>query len=262
MAVLALEALREDPDTEVILLVSKPPAPSVAARVLECAGGKPLVAALIGLSDRDGVCDTLEGGVVATLSELGIDPPDLTALHGPPLETVVDRLPSSRTTVRGLYSGGTLCYEALVLLGRELDAPVYSNTPLDSRYGLPAPDGAHVCLDLGEEEYTKGRPHPMIDPEARIEMLRAVGDDVAVVLLDVVLGHGSHADPAGLLAPVCAEVMADGGPQIVAYVLGTDEDPQGYSAQVKSLTDAGCIVTETAARAALVAARIARRETT
>jgi FdrA protein len=175
---------------------------------------------------------------------------------------VLDRLPSTRTTVRGLYSGGTLCYEALVLLGRELGTPVYSNTPLDKAYGLPAPDGAHVCLDLGEEEYTKGRPHPMIDPEARLEMLRETGDDVAVVLLDVVLGHGSHPDPAGLLAPVCAEVMADGGPQVVAYVLGTDADPQGYSAQVDTLTAAGCIVTETAARAALVAARIVRRETT
>jgi FdrA protein len=102
----------------------------------------------------------------------------------------------------------------------------------------------------------------MIDPEARLEMLRETGDDVAVVLLDVVLGHGSHPDPAGLLAPVCAEVMADGGPQVVAYVLGTDADPQGYSAQVDTLTAAGCIVTETAARAALVAARIVRRETT
>jgi FdrA protein len=262
MALLALEALREDPDTEVILLVSKPPAPSVAERLLECGGSKPLVASLIGLSGRDGVCDTLEGGVVATLAALGLHPPDLTTSRGPSLEAVLDRLPSTRTTVRGLYSGGTLCYEALVLLGRELGTPVYSNTPLDKAYGLPAPDGAHVCLDLGEEEYTKGRPHPMIDPEARLEMLRETGDDVAVVLLDVVLGHGSHPDPAGLLAPVCAEVMADGGPQVVAYVLGTDADPQGYSAQVDTLTAAGCIVTETAARAALVAARIVRRETT
>jgi FdrA protein len=260
MAVLALEALREDPDTEVVLLVSKPPAPSVAARVLACGDSKPLVASLIGLSGQDGVCDTLEGGVVATLAALGVEPPDLTVLRGPSLESVVDRLPASRTSVRGLYSGGTLCYEALVLLGRELGEPVYSNTPLDKAHAVPAPDGAHVCLDLGEEEYTKGRPHPMIDPEARLEMLRATGDDVAVVLLDVVLGHGSHDDPAGLLAPACAELMAGGGPQVVAYVLGTDADPQGYSAQVQTLVDAGCIVTETAARAALVAARIARRD--
>jgi FdrA protein len=163
--------------------------------------------------------------------------------------------------VRGLFSGGTLCYEALVLLSRTL-GPVWSNTPIDKRYGLPAPEHSSVCLDLGEEEYTKGRPHPMIDPEARVEMLREVGGDrdVAVVLLDVVLGHGSHPDPAGMLAPVCAEISGPGGPQVVAYVLGTDQDPQGYDGQVRKLVDAGCIVTETAARAALTAAAIAARD--
>jgi FdrA protein len=127
-----------------------------------------------------------------------------------------------------------------------------------------------VCLDLGEEEYTKGRPHPMIDPEARIQFIRDAGDDeqVAVVLIDVVLGHGSHPDPAGELAPVCAEIMgeaglrgpnAPAGPQVVAYVLGTDRDPQGFDRQRATLADAGCIVTSTAARASLAAAAIATR---
>jgi FdrA protein len=145
----------------------------------------------------------------------------------------------------------------------KLLGPIHSNTPIDKRYGLPAPQGSHVCLDLGEEEYTKGRPHPMIDPEARVELIRQEGAEpaVAVVLLDVVLGHGSHADPAGELAPVCAEVMQGGdGPQVVAYVLGTEGDPQGFEAQRAKLRDAGCIVTETAARASLAAAALARRE--
>jgi FdrA protein len=119
-----------------------------------------------------------------------------------------------------------------------------------------------VCLDLGEEEYTKGRPHPMIDPEARVELIRAAGDesDVAVVLLDVVLGHGSHPDPAGELAPACAEIMGDDGPQVVAYVLGTDGDPQGYASQVAKMADAGCVVTATAARASYAAAALALRK--
>lgn len=267
MAALALAALRDDPATEVILLVSKPPARSVAERVLALAGETPLVAALVGL-DADlpvpeGVClaDTLEGGVVRTLEHLGVTPPDRTRRHGPDLTSLIAGLPPERTTVRGLYSGGTLCYEALVLLGRVL-GPVWSNTPIDKRYGLPAPAHASICLDLGEEEYTKGRPHPMIDPEARIEMIRQAGGDpdVAVVLLDVVLGHGSHPDPAGLLAPVCAEISAADGPWVVAYVLGTDQDPQGYRGQVDVLVDAGCVVTETAARAALAAAAIATRD--
>jgi FdrA protein len=140
---------------------------------------------------------------------------------------------------------------------------VYSNTPIDKAYRLPAPAGAHTCLDLGEEEYTKGRPHPMIDPEARIERMRQEGTDpeVAVVLIDVVLGYGSHPDPAGRLAPVVREVMAGGaGPQVVAYVLGTDGDPQGFREQQATLRQAGCIVPATAARAALAAAAIATRK--
>ena len=130
-------ALRDDPATEVIRLVSKPPARSVAERVLALAGETPLVAALVGL-DADlpvpeGVClaDTLEGGVVRTLEHLGVTPPDRTRRHGPYLTSLIAGLPPERTTVRGLYSGGTLCYEALVLLGRVL-GPVWSNTPITS----------------------------------------------------------------------------------------------------------------------------------
>jgi FdrA protein len=134
--------------------------------------------------------------------------------------------------------------------------------PLRHELHVPAPDGAHVCLDLGEEEYTNGRPHPMIDPEARVEMLRTVAadHDVAVVLMDVVLGHGSHPDPAGELAATCRELQEDGGPAVVAYVLGTEQDPQGLERQRAVLREAGCLVTETAARAALAAAAIAVRD--
>ncbi len=116
-----------------------------------------------------------------------------------------------------------------------------------------------MCLDLGEEEYTRGRPHPMIDPEARLDLLHehAADPDVGVIILDVVLGHGANPDPAEVLAPACAAAMADGGPQVVAYVLGTERDPQGFTATREQLVQAGCIVTETAARASLVAAAIA-----
>jgi FdrA protein len=140
--------------------------------------------------------------------------------------------------------------------------PVYSNTPLDERFGLPAPEGAHVCLDLGEEEFTRGRPHPMIDPEARLERLEEAGGraDVAAVLVDVVLGYGAHDDPAGALVPACERLAEGGGPVVVAYVLGTDGDPQGLDAQRRKLSDAGCVVAPTAARAALAAAAVARRE--
>jgi FdrA protein len=168
------------------------------------------------------------------------------------------RLPPGRRLIRGLFSGGTLCYESLVILGRTI-GEVRSNTPIIPAWGLPAPAGSRQCLDLGEEEYTRGRPHPMIDPQARIELLYTHSADpaVAAIILDVVLGHGAHPDPASILAPACAAAMAGDGPQVVAYVLGTDEDPQGYTRQRDRMVQAGCIVTETAARASLVAAAIA-----
>lgn len=263
-ALAAVAALREDPGTDVILLVSKPPAVGVATRVVAAGGGTPMVATLVGLGgDRAGlggavVADTLEAGVVATLRLLGIPVPDTTPTLGPTVREARRRLDPSRTLVRGLFSGGTLCYESLVVLSRKL-GEVRSNTPIEKAWGLPAPPGSHQCLDLGEEEYTRGRPHPMIDAEARLELLREHGADprVAAVILDVVLGHGAHEDPAGVLAPACEALMARGGPQVVAYVLGTDADPQGLTAQRGRMAEAGCIVTETAARASLVAAAVA-----
>ncbi|MDH3755595.1 MAG: protein FdrA, partial [Acidimicrobiia bacterium] len=173
---------------------------------------------------------------------------------------VITSLPPTRRRLVGLFSGGTLCYEAMAIASTHIGA-IHSNTPLDETWTIPAPDGAHVCLDLGEEEYTAGRPHPMIDPEARIERMVGQIDDptVAVVLLDVVLGDAAHENPAGLLAPVAARIV-DAGAAVVAYVLGTERDPQGFEAQRDMLRQAGCIVTETAARAALAAAAIVNRD--
>jgi FdrA protein len=267
MAKSGLRALRADPRTDAVLVVSKPPSEAVARAVLAEAAGKPAVASLIGLAEPvptpDGVtlASTLEGGAGALLAALGLPPLDLDGGLRTAVTEVAAGLPEARTLVRGLFSGGTLCYEALVILAGIL-GPVYSNTPINKSWALPAPDGTHVCLDLGEEEFTKGRPHPMIDPEARIEHLHEEGarPDVAVVLLDVVLGYGAHDDPAGQLAPVCADIRAGGqGPAVVAYVLGTDGDPQGLAAQRATLIEAGCIVPPTAGRAALAAAALATR---
>jgi FdrA protein len=267
MAKLAVAALRDDPGTDAILLVSKPPSPRVAQAVIDVAsaGATPLVAALVGIEDGAGygvaVLPTLEEGVMAALAAVGREAPDVTAGLNAAVAQAAAGLGADRTLIRGLFSGGTLCYESLVILTRLL-GPVWSNTPLNHAYEVPAPDSSHVCLDLGEEEYTKGRPHPMIDPGARIDWIRQEGSraDVAVVLIDVVLGHGSHPDPAGELAPVCEEIRAGGaGPAVVAYVLGTDADPQGFAGQVARMEAAGCVVTATAARASLAAAAIALR---
>ena len=265
MAKAAIASLRADPGTDVIFLVSKPPAERVARAVLATADGFPLVAALVGGAPDAQVggrrpTRTLEGGALAVLDVLGVDRPDVVGDLEQRVTRAGESLDADRTLIRGLFSGGTLCYESLVILGDTV-GPVYSNVPLEPSLRVPAPPGSHICLDLGEEEYTVGRPHPMIDPAARLEMLDEQASDpaVAVVLLDVVLGYGSHEDPASELAPACARAVQQ-GVVVVAYVLGTQSDPQDYARQREILQRAGCIVTETAARASLAAAAVALRD--
>ncbi len=263
MTRMAIEAAGD----QVLLVVSKPPDADVAESVLKALDGHRAVCAFIGL-DRlahapEGVrmAPTLDQAVIDTLDLLGHDVPDPGANLAAVADRAVATLSPDRRAVRGLFSGGTLCYEAMVVMSKRL-GPVYSNTPLREDLGLPAPDGAHVCLDLGEEEYTKGRPHPMIDPLARADELQRAWADTttAVVLVDVVLGHGSHADPAGALAEALQQVgKLDGGPLVVAHVVGTELDPQSAPEQQARLEEAGCLVAPTGARAALLAAAIATR---
>ena len=267
MAISAIEALEAHEQTEAILFVSKPPAPEVAERLLGVERSKPMIAAMIGLrQELDGVadgilvCNTLEKGAVLTGEALGRPIPDLFGETPNEIATEMMRLDQNRRRLVGLFSGGTLAYEAMTIAAPHI-GPIHSNTPLEKEWALPAPDGAHVCLDLGEEEYTVGRPHPMIDPEARIGWMAEQVDDpsVAVVLIDVVIGDGSHPDPAGLLAPAARQII-ESGAIVVAYVLGTHSDPQGFEAQRETLRSVGCIVPETAARAALAASAIVNRD--
>lgn len=266
---MGLAALRSDPATAVILIVSKPPAQAVAKSLIAELKGVPAVAAFVGLDHQAlrasadvRLVGSLEQAALTTLQVLGRTRPDPTAGLSERGRAAIAGLDSRRQAVRGLFSGGTLCYEAMVLISRHL-GPVHSNTPLRPEWALPAESAAHQCLDLGAEEYTQGRPHPMIDPELRAEALRMHGADpsTAVVLLDVVLGLGAHQDPAAVLAPACAEIMdRPDPPVVVAYVLGTEADPQGLPEQRAQLERAGCVLAPTNARAALLAAAIAARK--
>jgi len=261
----AVRYLDADPATEVILLVSKPADPGVAAEVIGASQTTPVVAACLGMSATDGMiagaplAATLEQGALRVAGILGRKLPEAKGLADV-VEQAAAQIGASRTAVRGFYTGGTLCYEAQVVLGQAL-GPVYSNIPLRKDLALPAPAGPqHICLDLGEEEYTKGRPHPMIDPAARREILQeqAFGDDIAAVLLDVVIGYGSHPDPAGAIAGTCADIVA-GGTAVIAYVLGARADPQGLDRQRDTLREAGAIVAGSGAEAARIAAAVAAR---
>jgi len=166
--------------------------------------------------------------------------------------------------LRGYYTGGTLADEAMFLLHR-LTGAVHSNNQTDPAFVLAEPRRSvgHTVVDLGDDVFTVGRPHPMIDPSTRVERMMAEKDDasIAVVLVDVVLGYGSHADPAGALAPAIVEMRraaeARGGYlPVVASVVAAPGDFQGMEAQTARLEAAGCVVMPSNFRAATLAARI------
>ncbi len=258
-AITALDAiarLAADPGTEVIVCVSKPPSPVVAEGVLRAlaACGKPAVACMVG-----GGAPPVEGvTVAATLEEAALTAAALAGHAVAPPDPPRPDWVSGRA-VRGLFSGGTLCSEAAAILAERLDK-VWTNVPAGAARKLVGPPGGHVCLDMGEEEFTRGRPHPMIDPAARAERLEidAADPEVGVILLDVVLGYASHPDPAGVLAPVIRAAL-EARPQlvVVAYVLGTEDDPQVRSAQRDTLRAAGARLAQTNAAAARLAAALA-----
>jgi FdrA protein len=270
-----LDALAADPATEVIVLISKPPDPEVAARVLRAArgAGKPVVVNFLGADPASiegaslHAARTLEDAArIAVALARGLEP-EVPAGDARPLPPEVEalRLAPRQRYVRGLYSGGTFCYEALLLLGEAL-GPVHSNTPLDPAQALADVwrSIAHTAIDLGDDAFTRGRPHPMIDQSLRNErLLREAADpEVAVILLDVVLGYGAHPDPAAEIAPVIREARrrASGAGRdlaVVASVCGTAADPQDLTRQEAALRAAGVLLAESNAEAVRLAARIA-----
>ncbi len=174
-------------------------------------------------------------------------------------ETLRKQLHPDQLYLRGLFSGGTLCYEAQVIWKDLLDSPVNSNAPLPG--GISLPDSTksfqHTAVDLGEEEFTVGRPHPMIDNDLRIRRLLQEARDpqVAVIMLDVVLGYGAHPDPASELANAIEEARKIRRAEkrdllVVASVTGTEEDPQCLSRTTSTLERAGVIVCDSNSAAA------------
>jgi succinyl-CoA synthetase alpha subunit len=230
----ALERLSADRDTRVIVLISKPPAAGVARKVLAAAAKlrKPVVSCFLDSSN------TLEDAAHEAVARLRKRKPSARAFRPGKLP----RIAAGRRYVRGLFSGGTFAFEAALLLAKAgLD-------PAKNR-----------VIDLGEDVFTRGRPHPMIDPRLRIERIAAEAADreVAVLLFDVVLGDGAHSDPAGALA-ASLKAAVKRGLAVVGSVCGTEADPQVRSRQVKRLKESGVLVAESNAQAARLAAAIAR----
>jgi len=244
----ALDLLARDPETNVIVLVSKPPSPDVATQLISSAQqtGKPVVVYFIGYPPPAKKIGNLHFAI--SLSEAAE-----IAVTGN-WELVIDKeLPITNYYLRGLFSGGTLAYETLLGLQASL-SPIYSNTPITNYQLLknPLKSEAHSIIDLGDEFFMVGRLHPMIDNDLRIRRIKQETADpsVGMILFDVVLGEGSHLDPAGELSPVIKEIRVQ-RPEIefIAMVIGTDDDPQNLQSQISQLTDAGVRVFRTAAEA-------------
>jgi FdrA protein len=230
----AMAALNDDPATELIMVVSKPPAPRVAGLIREAARrlAKPVVFAVL-KKEND-----LTRAVEAALSTLGVPVPEWPAWPAP-----VSPRPRAGD-LRGLFAGGTLCAEALLIVTETL-GPVRTNLgggPID-------PGPGHTMIDFGDDRLTRGKPHPMIDPALRLDRLAdALADPAcAAVLLDVVLGHGAEPDPAARLAPVIKGAVDTA---VVVSVCGTRNDPQDRDRQATALRDAGAAVFASNAAAA------------
>lgn len=240
----ALDLLARDPQTKVIVLISKPPSPDVATKLLGAAQatGKPVVVDFIGYPPPARKLGNLHFATsLSEAAEIAVEIGDQR------LETV-EKSPIANLYLRGLFSGGTLAYETMLGLQATL-SPIYSNAPITKSQVLEDPlhSKAHTIIDLGDEFFMVGRLHPMIDNDLRIRRLRqeAADPEVGLILLDVVLGEGSHPDPASELAPVIKDVIGDSELEVVVVVIGTEVDPQNLQSQIERLKEAGAIVFRT-----------------
>jgi hypothetical protein len=236
-----------------VCVIGKPPGPVTAKKIRGWLDrlDKPWVTHFIGEADVS-TMPTLEDaalGAVALARGAAHRPVEFTRADTDVASLVRDTtaaLARGRRHVRGVYAGGTLAHEALVLLGARLGAVSWG-----------ASAAGHRVIDLGDDIYTVGRPHPMLDGTIRREWIARDADDptTAVILLDVVLGYGAHDDPAGELAPAIEAARAR-GVAVVASVCGTERDPQDATRQTEIVRRAGAIVMPSNAQAARLAARI------
>ena len=271
MMIDALKALASDPATEVIVLVSKPPAKSVEEKILAqvAACGKPVVVCLLGGSEEavkkagaHFAKTTKEAALQAVIlggrkeSEI-----NKRALNLPLIEETKAKLAPEQKYIRGLLCGGTLCDE-MMLLAKEKYSNVYSNIAKDEAHRLTDPSISrdHTFIDFGDDAFTQGRPHPMIDPSLRTARFKQEAQDpsVGVIVMDFILGFGAHEDPVGVMLPAILEAKALAKKQgrhleILGYVLGTDLDTPTLAEQTQKLSEAGVTIASSCTNAGLLA---------
>lgn len=275
-----IQALEADEETDVIVLISKPPAKKVAEKILKLAGeiSKPVVVFFLGEVENT---ETVPGVYFAKRSKeaaiqavilAGIDEETLNkrALNLPLIEEIKGKLKPEQQYIRGLFCGGTLCDEAMFAAMEYFDN-VYSNIHPDQNRQLKNNNVSqeHTFIDFGSDEFTSGKPHPMIDPSTRIDrfLQEAKDPEVGVIILDFVLGYGAHPDPVGVMLPAIEEAKSFAEEEgrhleILGYVLGTELDEQNLTEQIKKLEDVGVTISSSSQNTGLLARGFVQKEVT
>lgn len=259
----ALIALNHHPETKVIALISKPPAKRVREEIVDLLHrlSKPVVAVFLGEKPGQHQGDVYFAYTLEECAKMAVD----LSKRGR-VEKNYNEAPQNQPDIRleenakvkGLYSGGTLGAEAAMLISDSLGL-----RKTEKKDGCLLDEGGYRILDLGDDIYTVGKPHPMIDPDVRIEKIRECGEDdeTSVILLDIVLGYGTHEDMAGALLPAIRQAgdtaVKKGKPlYFIACITGTDKDIQNYRDAERRLREAGVLVEESNKKAVLTALRL------
>ncbi len=272
----AMDALLQDDEIEYLVLIGKPPSDKVYQAIIDKArkSEKSIVIGFLGsepsqndMAEGAYVCKTLEETAAVTAALANGEDVKTTRESlqriDPELMKQCERRARRKGYLRGLFSGGTLAFESQYIVSHRLGS-IFSNVPLEPEHKLSdslKPEG-NCIIDYGEDEFTQGKLHPMIDATFRCEkLLEQLNDNnVGVVLIDVVIGYGSHPDPASEIAATIGKTNQDDLPLIIAYVCGTDDDPQNLTRQTEILQKAGVVVCKSNAQAALLASEFAARE--
>ncbi|MDA3811764.1 MAG: acyl-CoA synthetase FdrA [Spirochaetaceae bacterium] len=280
MMLMGIEALKNDASTAIIVVISKPPAPEVANKVLSALEktGKPVVVHFIG-QDSGGAGKNIHfaknleetAKLAVALSKGESYSPTVFTLPDGEIAAIVEgeakKISPRQKYLRALYTGGTVADEAMILF-EKATGPIYSNNQKKKELQLSDPfiSTGHTVVDLGDDIYTVGRPHPMIDPRTREERINREAEDpeMAVMLIDIVLGYGSHPDPAGAILDSLKNARdkaesSGGYLPVIASVVGTKKDFQGFDSTKKTLESIGCVVMPSNYQASKLALEIIKK---
>lgn len=247
----AIATLAEDDNTEVITIISKPPAEAVRKKIMNYIRtiDKPIVTMFLGEKPEYHEENLYHAYTLEEAARISVDllrKQEVKPFQGD--QSIKAEDVEEGLTIKAYYSGGTLAGEAAMLINES----IYSDGEMKNEHGYMFKKDGFEVIDLGDDKYTQGKPHPMIDPTVRVQYMEKAMEDksTSVILFDLVLGYGSHEDMANALAPSIEKLKAQAklenrNVNFVTTVCGTNKDPQNYENQKRIMEEAGVIVCDT-----------------